>query len=356
MRICDLDYDLPPELVAQAPLPERDGSRLLCLDAATGGIRHRRFGDLPGLLPDGAMIVVNDSRVFPARIACRKRTGGRAEALLVRRIHGSAGRERWLALVGAGGRVREGMILGTPTLSITIAGRHGGEGQRGDPLFLLDIEALVGTVADAIAREGTVPLPPYISRAAEASDAERYQTIYAAVEGSAAAPTAGLHFTSSLLSRLEAAGHPLFGMTLHVGPGTFLPVRTAALDDHVMYGEWARIPEATAIGIEAGRRDGRSLVAVGTTVVRTLESVAERSGAIVPWEGEVNAFIRPGHRFAAVDHLITNFHLPRTTLLALVMALAGRDRVMAAYSEAVRERYRFYSYGDAMLVLARPPD
>ncbi len=349
MRIDELDYDLPPELVAQAPLHDRDASRLLCLHARTGAISHHRFSDLPDLLPERSMLVVNDSRVFRARLACRRAGGGRAEVLLVRRVGPQGQGERWLALVGAGGRVRAGARLETPSLSILIAGR---EETPGEPLFLVDLEPRSGSVADAIERDGSVPLPPYIRRSSGPEDAERYQTVFADVEGSAAAPTAGLHFTPTLLDRTREAGHPVHRITLHVGPGTFRPVRTPLLEDHAMHGEWVRITETAAREIEAGRREGRALVAVGTTVVRALESVAGRHPSLVPWEGEADAFIQPGHDFKAVDHLVTNFHLPRSTLLALVMALAGRDPVLRAYAEAVRERYRFYSYGDAMLVLA----
>jgi S-adenosylmethionine:tRNA ribosyltransferase-isomerase len=341
MRIEELDYELPRELIAQRPAARRDGSRLLVLGPG-GRIEHRSFSEIASLLAPGSVLVVNDSRVFPARITGLKPTGGRFEVLLVRRLGPAGTRERWAALAtglpGPGTRLVRGRLALTP------------EGALGGGLVAVTLEAGGSGVGPAIEVEGSVPLPPYIRREAGPEDAERYQTVYAREPGSAAAPTAGLHFTLALLDEIRSRGHEIVAVTLHVGPGTFQPVRSATLEEHVMHEEWARVGEREAWAILAARAGGRRVVACGTTVARTLESVARLEGGLRAWEGPVELFIRPGHRFEVVDDLVTNFHLPRSTLLALVMALAGRERVLMAYAQAVERRYRFYSYGDAMLV------
>jgi len=344
MRIEDLDYDLPPDRIAQRPLGERDSSRLLVVARSTARLHHRAFSDLPAIVEPGCVVVVNDSMVLRARIVGKKDTGGRIEALLARRIGPAGERERWEALLDGGGRIHPGVRFSSGPLEAEIACRIGGG------LWEVDLVSRQGTVDQAIARQGAVPLPPYIRREPDAGDAERYQTVYAREPGSAAAPTAGLHFTAGALDRLRSAGHEIVAITLHVGPGTFLPVRCPRLEDHSMHAEWARVPEAAAAAIARARTEGRRILAVGTTVVRTLEAVASLRGGIEPFEGDVDLFIRPGHTFRVVDDLLTNFHLPRSSLLALVMALAGRATVLAAYGEAVRQGYRFYSYGDAMLI------
>lgn len=344
MRIEELDYDLPEGLIAQHPPGTRDGSRLLVLDRGPGRTGHHAFIEIPDLLEPRSVLVLNDTKVFPARILFTKETGGRMEALLVRRSAGRGARETWAALVSTSGRVRHGTAAVRGTLRIEVV-RGIGSG-----LFELVVESSEGTVDEAVDREGCVPLPPYIRRPPDRADAHRYQTVYARSRGSAAAPTAGLHFTPGLLDEIRGRGHETAFVTLHVGPGTFQPVRSGTLEEHRMHEEWASVGEETARTIEQARADGRRIVACGTTVVRALEAVAAARGRIGRWDGPVDLFIRPGHTFRAVDDLVTNFHLPRSTLLALVMALAGRRAVLEAYAEAVRAGYRFYSYGDAMLI------
>jgi S-adenosylmethionine:tRNA ribosyltransferase-isomerase len=348
MNTAELDYHLPAELVAQHPLNERDASRLLVLERTTGRISHRRFGEIATLIEPGSLVVLNDTRVMRARVVGTKPTGGRMEALLVRRLSAPGARETWTALCAGSGRQGPGTRLERSALAIEIRSR------LGEGLFEVAVESTLPTVQEALEVEGRVPLPPYISRPPEPSDAARYQTVYAREPGSAAAPTAGLHFTPELLDALCAAGHETRFITLHVGPGTFRPVRTRRLEDHRMHEEWARIEAHTAEAIVRARTRGRRIVAVGTTVVRALEAACPGGSGPVAWDGPVNLFIRPGHAFRVVDDLVTNFHLPRSTLLALVMALAGREAVLEAYAQAVHNRYRFYSYGDAMLVLGRP--
>ncbi len=344
MRIEDLDYCLPPDRVAQQPAPARDLSRLMLVDARTGASSHHVFIDLPGLLAPRSVIVVNDTRVMPARIACARSTGAKAEVLLVRRLGLEGSLERWSALVRAGGRARPGLRLVAEGLAISLVSQIEG------PLFEVELEAPGGSVQEEVRRHGKVPLPPYIRREALPLDRERYQTVYADEEGSAAAPTAGLHFTKELIETLAASGHDIVRVTLHVGPGTFMPVRSARVEDHRMHEEWVRVTQSAAATIREAKSAGRRIVAVGTTVVRTLEGVAALDGELGAHEGPVDIFIKPGHRFLVVDELITNFHLPRSTLLALVMALSDRDKILAAYACAIDEGYRFYSYGDAMFL------
>jgi S-adenosylmethionine:tRNA ribosyltransferase-isomerase len=331
----DFDYELPPELIAQQPPASRRDSRLLRVTA--GAIDDRRFVDLPDLLAPGDLLVVNDTKVLKARLLGEKDTGGRVEALIERVV---SEREA-IAQVRASKTPRPGTRLRlADALDVEVLGRE-------DEFFRLRFET---DVLDALERHGAVPLPPYIDRPASESDAGRYQTVYARRPGAVAAPTAGLHFDGELLDALERRGVARASVTLHVGAGTFQPVRVHDLAEHRMHREWYEIPQATADAIAAARERGGKVVAVGTTTVRCLEGSAARHGAPVAETAETDLFITPGFRFKTVDRLITNFHLPRSTLLVLVSAFAGGDRVRRAYAHAIRERYRFYSYGDAMLV------
>jgi len=342
MRISDLDYTLPDELIAQEPLAKRDASRLLLLDVPADAVEDRLFTELPGLLPP-SLFVFNDTRVFPARLRGHKATGGRVELLLLRRT--SDVPDRWLAMGRSSKGLRAGMQLSLCDGRLTArVVRALDQGQ-------LEVELLAEAEVDAVIEQaGDVPLPPYIRRAAGDADRTRYQTVYARKSGAVAAPTAGLHFTESTLSALEEAGHRTAYVTLHVGPGTFRPVQGDTLDEHEMHEEAYEVPEATVAAIGRARDDGRPVVAVGTTVVRTLESSVDAGGNPVAGIDTTRLFIRPPHRFHVVDHLVTNFHLPRSTLLALVMAFAGVDLTRRAYREAAERRYRFYSYGDSMLI------
>lgn len=334
-------YDLPDELIARYPAPERDGSRLLLLDGAAGTAR-RRFADLPDLLPTGALLVMNDARVVRARVFCSKPSGGRVELFYV----GPAGDGTARCLVRASRRPREGTTLTTLRggLPVHLVADEGGG------RFRVRVPGGDAGMFDFLDAAGEIPLPPYLRRESEPLDAERYQTVYAANPGAVAAPTAGLHFTPALLAALDARGFKTASLTLHVGPGTFRPIETTDVRQHPMEGERYELPEATVVAIEAAQAAGRPIVAVGTTTVRVLESVARDHGRLVPGPGVAEGFILPGHRFRVVEHLVTNFHLPGSTLLLLVSALAGRERILAAYREAVEAGYRFYSYGDAMLL------
>ena len=311
------------------------------LERRSGTVSHRRFADFPDLVAPGDLVVLNDSRVIPARLPARRSGGGAAEVLLVARETDGA----WRALVRPGARIRAGsqLALGGEDAVEVLATLP--DGQRRVRL------AGPGGDAAVVARRGQVPLPPYIRRAPAEADRERYQTVYATEPGSVAAPTAGLHFTPAVLERLERRGAAVARLTLHVGPGTFRPVSVAEAEHHRLDPEAYVLPEATARAVAAARRAGRAVWAVGTTVTRVLEAGTDGAGGVKPAAGWTSLFIRPGHRFAVVDRLLTNFHLPRSTLLMLVCAFAGRERVLAAYAEAIKERYRFYSYGDAMLVL-----
>ncbi len=345
LRTEDLDYHLPPERIAQRPLDRRDESRLLRLDRRTGRIEHHTFRDLPRLLGRPTLLVVNDSRVFPARLVGTRESGGSAELLLVRQVGSTeAGGELWRCL----GKPRKRLRPGTPVDFGPISGLIR---ERDDEWIVAELSA-AGGLSQALRQAGHVPLPPYIRRADEPLDRLRYQTIFArGPDGSVAAPTAGLHFSEELLAELSAAGHRLTSVTLHVGPGTFRPVRTDRLEAHHMDGERYEVSEEVAGEISRARAEERRVVAVGTTSVRTLESVARGDGTVEAGGGTTELYILPGHRFRVVDALVTNFHLPRSTLLALVCAFAGREAVLAAYDEALREGYRFYSYGDAMAIL-----
>ncbi len=336
----DFAYDLPPELIAQQPLAERTASRLLALDGRNGTLRDLKFVDLPSLLRAGDLLVFNDTRVVKARLQAQKASGGKLELLLERVLD----ERRALFQARASKPLREG---GDMTLAGGGAARAVG---RHDDLFEIEFDE---PVLGYLARHGEVPLPPYISRTADRADAERYQTVLARVDGAVAAPTAGLHFDAATLDRLARAGVARTLVTLHVGAGTFQPVRVDDLDQHHMHAEWLAVDEAACAAIRATRAAGGRVIAVGTTVVRALET-AWRDGEVRSYQGDTRLFIRPGYDFRAVDALITNFHLPESTLLMLVSAFAGFGQVLAAYRHAVRERYRFFSYGDAMFVL--PPE
>jgi len=349
-------YPLPPELVAQEPLPRRDSSRLLVLDRAGGALAHRTFRDLPDFLRPGDLLVTNRSRVFPARLLGRREGGGSAEILLVRR----AGPDVWEAMVRPGRRLRPGTVVEVaPGFRVRIeepprpARTDEGPGAGPQPSPLRRVRLLLDALdpSTALERHGHVPLPPYIHRADEPSDRERYQTVYARETGSVAAPTAGLHFTPDLLGRLDERGVERAEVVLHVGPGTFRPVEVQDVREHRVDPERFTIPEETAAAVDRAQADGRRVVAVGTTATRALESATDDAGRIRAGEGETGLVIVPGFRFRVTGALVTNFHLPRSSLLLLVSAFAGRERVLAAYEEAVRLRYRFYSYGDAMLVV-----
>lgn len=343
LRTADFDYELPEELIAREPAPRRDASRMLVVDRRTGALAHRTVADLVAIVPPGDALVVNETRVIPARLRGRKSTGARGEILLLHAEDAEA--RRWVALVRPAAKLREGAwVEVAPELAVEILERRP-EGQR-----LVALHTPLPPL-DALERFGEVPLPPYIGRPVRPEDRERYQTVYARVPGSVAAPTAGLHFTPELLAALEAKGVRRVPVVLHVGLGTFRPV---AVDDpaaHRMHAEWYCVPPESADALNAVRAAGGALWAVGTTAVRTLETAADASGRLRPGTGWTDLFIRPPYRFRAVDHLLTNFHLPRSTLLMLVAAFAGLELVNRAYAEAVAQRYRFYSYGDAMLVL-----
>ncbi|MBQ6263024.1 MAG: tRNA preQ1(34) S-adenosylmethionine ribosyltransferase-isomerase QueA [Clostridia bacterium] len=355
LLLSDFRYDLPEELIAQTPVEPRDSSRLMVVDRNGDGVRHKRFTDIIGYLDPGDTLVVNETRVIPARIVgtrSLKAVGGGVEAdesgspvelLLLKQTENDV----WEALAGPGKRARPGDTLdfGDGVLSARVLSV--GEGGTRTVKFTAGDEG--DTVYSALHRLGTVPLPPYIKE--KLDDPERYQTVYAKTEGSAAAPTAGLHFTDELLERIEKKGVAIVRITLHVGLGTFRPVKEERIGDHVMHSEFISVTEDAAKIINERRAAGGRTVAVGTTSCRTLESVADVDGIVKPYAGDTGIFIYPGYKFRATDALITNFHLPESTLLMLVSAFAGRERMLAAYGEAVRERYRFFSFGDAMLIV-----
>ena len=342
MRTSDFDYDLPQELIAQRAAP-RGASRLLVLDRATDRIDHRSVSELPAVLAPGDLLVLNDTRVLASRVFAVRPTGRRFELLLLRPDPGFS---IWEALLRPSSRARAGERLELPDGGGVTPVEPLGEGRwtvACDPP--LDVARL-----DHV---GEAPLPPYISRpdGATPEDRARYQTVYAMRPGSAAAPTAGLHFTEELLDRIRAAGVETAFVTLHVGLGTFRPVTVERVAEHAMHAEWYEVPEATAAAVGAARSEGRRIVCVGTTVVRTLEGALVTGDSLRAGAGWTDLFITPGFRFRAVGAMLTNFHLPRSTLLMLVSAFAGRERVLSAYREAIAERYRFFSYGDAMLIL-----
>lgn len=351
MRVERFDYALPPELVAQAPTEAREAARLMLLGHAGAAHADATIADLPQHVAEGTLIVVNDTRVLRARIlGVKEGTGGRAEIFLVKRIGDApagGGVARWRAMGRASKPLRPGTRVVKGALVCEVVGR------AEDGLFDVDLSTRDGsTVDDALRDAGQVPLPPYIKRAPRSEDEERYQTVFARVDGAVAAPTAGLHLTEPLLKRLEARGCEVLPCTLHVGLGTFQPVTVEDLDDHPMHAEYFEVSRTLASAVARVRERGGALLAIGTTVVRALESARDpdRPGHVLARAGETRLLVQPGYRFAVVDRLLTNLHLPRSTLLAMVCAFGGTERVLAAYARAVRERYRFFSYGDAMLV------
>lgn len=345
MKTADFDFHLPDELIAQAPLASRDASRLLHLPLGDRAIRHGSFRDLPGLLRPGDLLLLNDAKVLPARVLGEKAdTGGRVELLLVDPLPPLDGRGVWRCMAQSSKPVRVGQALRLAGQTAQIVEIEGDGFVR--VAFDLEAPALERWLETA----GELPLPPYLRRAPTELDATRYQTIFARSAGAVAAPTAGLHFTEDLFDALRRQGVRIETLTLYVGPGTFLPVRAERVDDHRMHGERYEIPAATARAVADAKAEGRRVIAVGTTTLRALESAAAE-GSVRPGPGVSHLFIRPGYEFRAVDGLLTNFHLPRSTLVMLVAALAGKERLLSAYAEAIEEKYRFYSYGDAMLLL-----
>jgi S-adenosylmethionine:tRNA ribosyltransferase-isomerase len=341
VRAADFDYDLPPGAIASRPVEPRDAARLLVVDRAGDALAHRLFRDLPDLLDPGDLLVVNDARVIPARLLGRREgTGGEVEVFLLR----ATGDRTWRALVRPARRLRPGVrVLFDGDVACEVVDVHEG----GERTVRFDGAA---PVLDLAERVGRTPLPPYLRREADARDRSDYQTVYARAPGAVAAPTAGLHVTEALLERLRTRGIGLAAVTLHVGAGTFRPVVVDDLDEHRMESEAFEVPPVVAAAAAAAWAAGRRVVALGTTVVRALESAATGRHAIAPREGVTDRFIRPPYEFRAVDALVTNFHLPRSTLLMLVAAFGGRERALRAYREAVEAGYRFYSYGDAMLI------
>ena len=340
MKTSDFYYDLPPELIAQTPLEKRDESRLLCLDKATGEWSHHHFYELPDFLRPGDCLILNNSRVLPARLLGRRLPGGGAcEVLLLQ----DKGDKVWECLVRPGKHLREGarVSFGDGELTAEIAEVL----PDGNRLVRFDYE---GIFLEVLERLGKMPLPPYIKE--ELQDQERYQTVYSKVNGSAAAPTAGLHFTPELLERIAAKGVGVGYVTLHVGLGTFRPVKEDEIEQHDMHSEYCTIPQETADLINRTKANGGRVICVGTTSCRTIESWAGEDGTMTATGGWTNIYIYPGYRFKVMDALVTNFHLPESTLIMLVSALAGREHVLASYEEAVRERYRFFSFGDAMFI------
>ena len=345
MQRTDFSYDLPPELIAQHPLPERSGSRLLFLDGPTGATSHHSFSDFPDFIGPDDLLVFNNTRVIPARLWGRKATGGKVE-ILIERFTGS---HQALAHIRCSKSPKAGSIIELSPAEgaepgpyrLTVTGRD-------DALFQISSEGGV-PLPDILREIGHMPLPPYIDRADEAADQERYQTVYAVREGAVAAPTAGLHFTREILQLLDARGVRRVAVTLHVGAGTFQPVRVQNLAEHEMHSEWYHVPQETVDVIAQARRGGARVLAVGTTCLRALETAAA-GGELQAGFGDTRLFIMPGYRFRVVERLLTNFHLPKSTLMMLVSAFGGMDNIRSAYRHAVVQRYRFFSYGDAMFI------
>lgn len=339
MKKSDFYFDLPEELIAQTPLERRDSSRLLHLDKVTGELEHRRFYQLLDYLHEGDCMVFNDSRVLPARLIGARPTGGSVELVLLRDL----GEGRWECLSRPGRKTKPGteILFGNGELKATVEQVVEG----GNRIVRFDYE---GIFLEVLERLGKMPLPPYIKE--ELQDNERYQTVYSREIGSAAAPTAGLHFTRELMERIAAKGVKLCYVTLHVGLGTFRPVKAEEIEDHEMHAEFCMVPEETSRIVTETKKNGGRVIAVGTTSCRTLESFSQEDGSLPVTSGWTNIFIYPGYRFKCVDALVTNFHLPESTLIMLVSALAGREHVLHAYEQAVKERYRFFSFGDAMFI------
>ena len=339
MKKTDFSYELPEELIAQTPTERRDVSRLMVLEKNTGEILHRHFYDLPGFLHEGDCLVVNDSRVLPARLIGRRATGGVSEILLLKDL----GEGKWECLVRPGRKMRSGteVIFGSGELTAVVLDTV----EDGNRIVQFSYE---GIFLEILEQLGKMPLPPYIKE--ELQDNERYQTVYSREVGSAAAPTAGLHFTLELLDKIKEKGIPVCPVTLHVGLGTFRPVKEENIEDHPMHAEYCVIPSETARIVTETKQKGGRVIAVGTTSCRTLESFSRQDGSLPAASGWTDIFIYPGYRFKCVDALVTNFHLPESTLIMLVSALAGRETILRAYKTAVVERYRFFSFGDAMFI------
>lgn len=343
MNVSDFHFDLPDELIARYPLKQRSASRLFSLDGLSGQTQHLQFTDLPDLLQPGDLLVFNNTRVIPARLFGQKETGGRVEVLVERLL----GEREILAHARASKALKEGQkVILEDGSTLTMV-------KREEALFRFVYDG-AEVILDVLERIGHMPLPPYMEREDDLSDRERYQTVYAREAGAVAAPTAGLHFDDELLKTLSAKGIEFAYVTLHVGAGTFQPVRVDKLEDHVMHSEVAHVSQETVDAVNKARARGGRVIAVGTTSVRSLES-ASRAGSLSPFRGETDIFIYPGYRFQTVDAMITNFHLPESTLIMLVSAFAGYTNIMSAYREAVEQRYRFFSYGDAMFLAAQEP-
>jgi S-adenosylmethionine:tRNA ribosyltransferase-isomerase len=342
MRVKEFDYHLPADLIARYPVPERDASRLMLLDRASKKIGEDQFRSLSAHLSPGDLLVMNDTRVMPARLFGTRDSGGKAEIFLVRRTEGPA--ERWSCLLRASKKFRDGQVVNLPRdMMATVCCRADNES------WLVEFEGSE-LFAEWLEREGHIPLPPYLQREDDADDRERYQTVFSRAPGAVAAPTAGLHFTQELLAELGEQGVKTAYLTLHTGLGTFQPVRVEQVEDHRIHTERYVIPAATAEAVRAAKARGSRVVAVGTTTTRTLEYAADSAGNVTAGSGEADIYIYPGYSFKVVDALITNFHLPESTLLMLVSAFAGHEYTLAAYREAVSRGFRFYSYGDAMLI------
>ncbi|MDD2555410.1 MAG: tRNA preQ1(34) S-adenosylmethionine ribosyltransferase-isomerase QueA [Syntrophaceticus sp.] len=344
MQVSDFDYNLPPELIAQYPAVQRDAARMMAVNRSSGEIVHTNFKSIPDYLQEGDLLVFNETRVFPARLfGKRVKTGGKLEALLLEEKEPGI----WEALVRPGRHARQGeeVIFGDSLQAVI------GEGTASGGRFIKFPTQDQQEFWEQVYKIGKVPLPPYIKRPAEEMDKDRYQTVYARSVGSAAAPTAGLHFTEEILEQLQDKGVQFAFVVLHVGLGTFRPVHAQKVEEHQMHAEFWRLDQANADLINKAKREGRRIIAVGTTSVRLLESVAAEDGTVQPGEGWTSIFIYPGFQFRVIDGLVTNFHLPCSTLLMLVSAFAGYNNVMSAYREAVEQEYRFFSYGDAMLIL-----
>ena len=343
MKVSDFDYHLPEELIAKFPAEPRDSSRLLVLHRDTGKIEHRIFRDIVEYLTPGDVLVINDTKVIPARLFGRLETGGKVETLLVRQVKPG----EWEVMARPSRKLKPGKkIIYDEELEGTVTG-YSEEGKRFIKFALKSNKDFMEKLSEI----GHIPLPPYIEREETPEDREKYQTVFASKEGAVAAPTAGLHFTEELLKKIADMGVIIKNVTLHVGPGTFKPVKVENVEEHKMDYETYNVPKDTAEEINRAKEEGRRVIAVGTTVVRTLESAADETGKVKAGGGSTNLFIYPGYRFKVIDALITNFHLPRSTLIMLVSAFAGRERILNAYKEAVKTGYRFYSYGDAMFIV-----
>ena len=345
MLLNDFDFLLPDELIAQYPAAQRDASRLLCLDRQSNTVESRRFTDILDYFRSGDVLVINDTKVIPARLLGQKKTGGKVEIFLVRRCPVETDTEEWLCLTKSSKPIRVGTVVEFATdFSAEVLEETEAPYRRVRFFCSGDFMQKVDSV-------GHLPLPPYIKRSDELADRSRYQTVFAREQGAVAAPTAGLHFTESILQQLAAAGVKVLNLTLHVGLGTFLPVRVEDIRQHKMHAELFSIPEKTAVEVNSAAQEGRRVFALGTTSARALETAATADGLLAAGSGDSEIFIYPGYRFKIVDALITNFHLPKSTLLMLVSAFAGRDFILSAYQQAVAERFRFFSYGDCMLIL-----